>query len=131
MEIGQSFLSANRLEGDVSRLPIPDRSALVRPCCTGFLKEVYSRGVVLVAVADRTLAAVVDHVVASLVVVVDPCEAAMVVQTLVAVVVRVRTLDGQYVWVPLAQVVVPLAQVVVPLAQVVPQAHLPHLGSPH
>ncbi len=48
----------------------------------------------LVVVPVKTMAAVVDHVVASLVVVVDPCEAAMVVQTLVAVVVRVRTLDG-------------------------------------
>jgi len=84
------------------------------------VKVVVVRGVILVVVPVQIVAAVVEHVIASLVVVVDPCEAAMVVHTLVAVVVRVRTLDGQYVWVPLAQVVVPLAQVVVPLAQVVP-----------
>ena len=85
----------------------------------------------LVVVPVHTMAAVVDHLVcmaASLVV---------VVQAPVAVVVRVRTLDGQYVWVPLAQmssmnnVVVPWARMVVPSARmVVPSAQV-HLGSPH
>jgi len=69
----------------------------------------------VVVMPVHTLAAVVPRVVTFLVVVVVPNEVA-------AVVVRVRTLDGQFVVVQLIAVV--------PLAPVVLWAHLLHLGSP-
>ncbi len=131
MGIGLSFPSTNRLVDVAWRPAILGRSALARGRGIQSAKVVVVRGVILVVVPEQIVAAVVEHVITSLVVVVDPNEVALVVQTLVAVVVRVRTLDGQYFWVPLAQVVVPSAQMVVPLAKMLPQAHLPHLGSPH
>jgi len=85
--------------------------------------------VILVVVPVQIVAAVVEHVITSLAVVVVPKEVVqvVVVQTLVAVVVRVRTLDGQSVWVPLAPVVLPLAN---DQNGLLPQAHPPHRGSP-